>query len=224
MPSISPTGAPTYAFKDCVTSCAILEGSAYATIAAGNVLNEIKLSTNFKLTFDVSVSGLGVADEYRNILDLKDTQSGDSLLKVFLTETNNLRVEYGGILYITSGSPMVTPFSSFTTFEIWVLHGSLSVTSSADEDSSEDEDSADVHAISGPEIVTESSSYYLYASSASDPTADGALMNFVITGKNICEIACCLVHNRKLIKTIGRFVVLQQRPSVPRCRQRKRPR
>lgn len=153
-----------------------MQGSEYAAITANNVLYEVRLPTRFRLHFDVSVPGLANINEYRNILDLRDTSTGASLLKMYITETNNIRLEYGGIPYYLAGPPMATPYSVFTTFDIWVLHGSISVLSSADEDST------DVHAISGPEIVTEASSYYLLASSSNDITSGGYLMNFAITG------------------------------------------
>jgi hypothetical protein len=158
MPTAAPTAGPTEGFTDCSSVCILLNNDP-VPIATENILQEIQISTNFWFQFNVQIPALASVGTVRNIVDVRDKVSSGQLLKVGITETNNIRVEYGGVVYVTQGLQLVADYANaITTLLISHTNGILSAWSSANPTS------VDHQPLSTAPVDTSSRTYYVYAS------------------------------------------------------------
>lgn len=119
---------------DCSAFCG-LQTNVPTTLAVGKLLTTgVLLSSNFQVKFDVTLTGLAtVNSEVRNILEIKDSMMGTTLLKIGITNTRSLRVIYNDVIRSYYSASVVAAYTStFTTVIFSVRNGVFYMTSSND--------------------------------------------------------------------------------------------
>jgi hypothetical protein len=165
--------------SDCRSAC-ILLNNASVPIATGSIVQEIQISSNFWFQFNVKIPALASAGTVRNIVDVRDKTSDAQLFKVGITETNNIRLEYGGVVYLTQGPQLVANYAtSYTTLLVSHTNGILSAWSSSSPTA------VDNRVLTTAPVDTTGRTYYVYASGpdAVNPSAGGRISTFYIHGK-----------------------------------------
>jgi hypothetical protein len=165
-------------YQDCSVSCSFLT-SGSASISTNTVYAVVTVSTYFKLVFDYMPSSLGSYPYISNILDLRDTVTGASLLYVSLPWSTNSVLGYGGDMLEQWGPNLQSSCqSTFTTFTVVVKAGIVTITSS------NDPNWLDTFCITN--VDTTGRSYRLYLSNPNDGTntrsAGGFIKNIYLTG------------------------------------------
>lgn len=148
-----------------------------ATISVNNVLRQLAIPRYFSLTFEIYgvVKTLNVVDR-NSIIDIKDSVTGDSLFAISTTETNSVRVTYGGSIMYPYGPPIFAPnLVTWTAFTVTVSPLGFSIVSSAD--------SGNPMSTTIAATETEGNVYKLFASNSYETSATGNLRNFYIQGE-----------------------------------------
>lgn len=181
-PTATPTAAPTFLEVDCTVSCSFLTGGSSDSIAAGNIIGQVKLPLNYKIAFEFVAATTGVGSEVRNLLDIRDKDTGVSLHRIGLPESSNrnTRAEYNGVVMTDWGPQMPTSYAT--------VYVSCFISFNAGEATSWTNDNSAwfQRTIVSSAVVTGGKSYYLYASSPLDednPSAGGTIRNIYITCK-----------------------------------------
>jgi hypothetical protein len=144
----------------------------------------VTVSTYFKLVFDYMPTSLGSYPFISNILDLRDTVTGASLLYVSLPWSTNSVLGYGGDMLNQWGPNLEKNCQSkFTTFTVVVKAGIVTITSS------NDPNWLDTFCIKN--IDTTGRSYRLFLSNPNDGantrSAGGFIKNIYLTGSRTVQ-------------------------------------
>lgn len=181
-PTRAPTANPSFNEIDCTTSCSFLTGGASDTIQAGNIIAQVKLPLNYKIEFEIIVSAKGSGSEVRNILDVRDKDSGLSLHRIGLpsSSNDNTRAEYNGVFLDLYGPSINAAFTTTYTSCFIAYNSGEAVSWTSEVPGWYQRDP-----VTNP-VSTAGKSYYLYASGpfdAANPSAGGTIRNIYITCK-----------------------------------------
>lgn len=186
-PSISPTISPTIWLTDCVESCEILD-DVDSAISAGNIVGRVTMSKYFTISFEFKISALPSGSEVRNIMDIRDTITDDSLVRIGVTRSGNLQSAYNNTVYNAFG-PKVLPNipGPFTECEL-SFDGTNFMTWTDEDDSWYDR-----YHINTTEVATAGKEYFIFASNIDpfNPTAGGVIKEIEIE----CERETLLIFN-----------------------------
>jgi hypothetical protein len=132
----------------------------------------------FRLTFQIAgVYKSSDSLSRRNVLDLIDVESGQSLLAVYTTEEFNLEYHYNGVGVSSYGPALVSTFAvTYTTVTMTVTTGGLSLTASGSPGWT---NFAPVYAVVNPA----GRSYKLYLSNPTSGSASGTIQSIFISRK-----------------------------------------
>jgi hypothetical protein len=134
----------------------------------------VRISNNFRITFDATVSGLATFPQVRNMLAI-ETSGGADVFTVGLPDSNNLRMAYNGVVANNFGPTLNTPMSStFTTITTGYAYGMVKSTTSYSTENAV-APAVDVSALT--------LNLYLSADDDANPTAGGSIRNLVISCK-----------------------------------------
>lgn len=176
-PTIAVTSAPSqYPNIDCRSACNFLTGGASEAILQNKALRVLQIPNYFRIQFDFTVLNIPAAGTYNSIFALKDSNSVNLPLQLFVSSTRNLVVYYNGALAISTGPQLNSTFASvFTTVAVQYASGWLSVSTNSDSN------------YYGVPVQSEANiamlSLVTYISQASVPTAGGVVKNFGFLGK-----------------------------------------
>ncbi len=175
VPTVAPTLAPTIMTNDCTTSCTFADDIA---VASNYLYKRITLSTAFTLTFSLTLPTLVSGNP--NILDIRDAVTGNSLLAVHRPTNTNTRWSYNGLVFLSSGMPLisgsigVTP-NVATVYTVQLKAGSIDI-----------ESTYQIGVVTTTAITnvdTTGRSYDLYLSNGVDATSGGAISGIDIKGR-----------------------------------------
>lgn len=169
-PTLKPSPAPSpIVITDCRKFCS-LSTNVYTSIAVGNLLGTVYLSTMFTLSFSIKNSAPYV-DNPENILQLVDANSGQELVQIARVETSVIQTRYNGMIIAQSSGVSVTAVSDGWRFTVSVA----SMTSGQMEGLVTPLDTTDV-------------AYYLYASSPELVSFGGLIRDIEITGRHVNKV------------------------------------
>lgn len=168
---------------DCTSLCTLLPDAT--AIEVGKMISTMTLSTNFKVKFDVLLSSLAQENsEARNILEIRDENSGTSLLKIGTTVNRSLRLLYNNeVLSYYSASVVADYSTTYTTVIAGIYNGWVFLATS------NDFTYIDSVTISN-QVVTGATVFSLYTSCTADesnPSASGFIRNIQISGLSFFE-------------------------------------
>ena len=181
-PTLTPTAAPSTVAIDCTSYCSLIDVDPYV-ISAGYLLANIQLPSHFRITFDVTIAGLGVYPQLRNILSLIRS-TGEDVLTVGIPDSNNLRVAYDGSIVNQWGPALTSSFTSqFTTVSTGYSYGMVQTTTSYSTYNSVG---------SFLDLSTTTCLVYLSKgnSDGANPTSGGMIKNLFIQGTFLYYILC----------------------------------
>lgn len=119
------------AITDCSTGSCTFTGDVI--LSSNAIFKRLRLSTLFTLTFSLTMPTQGVGNT--DIFELRDTVTGNRLLKMNRASNLNTGWSYNGFSIIASGMPMIagsvdhTP-NTVTTFTITIQMGTIHILSS----------------------------------------------------------------------------------------------
>jgi hypothetical protein len=172
-PSIVPTAVPTVPYYDCSASCSII-GSTALAVTGNQLIATVKISNNFKITFDATAAGLATYPQVRNMLTI-ETSGGADVFTVGLPNSNNLRMAYNGVVANDFGPALVTGYTTtFTTITTGYAYGSVKSTATY---------STDNTVATFIDVSAMTLNLYLSANDGTNPTAGGSIKNLVISCK-----------------------------------------
>lgn len=171
--------ACTSTATDCTNFCAF-QTNTPTVISMGNSLGTVIMSTDFQVKFEVLLSVLPTSNsEARNILEIKDASMGTSLLKIGITSTRSLRLQYNDAVRSYYSALVPTTFaSSYTTVIAGFRDGYAYLSTS------NDFNYVDSVPIDNP-LVPGLTEFTLFSSGTYDeanPSASGFIQNIQITG------------------------------------------
>ena len=171
--------ASALAVTDCRTSC-IFQNPTATAFGTGKFLDTVLMPPNFQIQFDVLVEEAPcTTSEVRGMLELADSNSGQNLFKVGITNIRNILTSYNGV---TNSYVDALLNADYTNTYTTVLAGynSGTVTSATSNDYS----AVDISTTS-TFINTTNHQYDLYIAGMYDvnaPTAVGFIKNIYISG------------------------------------------
>jgi hypothetical protein len=165
---------PTLPFFDCQAVCQVRDNVTSVPIATGNGVAALKLPTRFLLTFEVKVFTLGEVEEL-NFLDIVESSSQASLLKIAVKPDLTLSVRFWDAPYATVTAPL-TSLTTFTTVVVAYNQNKLAIWTNALVGT------APVANVSSAEWDVSGLTFYLYASTPVDASAGGVIRNIIIHG------------------------------------------
>eukprot|EP01032_Pedospumella_encystans_P011079 gene11079-12912_t len=177
VPTIAPTLAPTIMVNDCTTGCTFTDDIA---VASNYLYKRLTLPTAFTLKFSLTLPTLGSGNP--NILDIRDAVTGYSLLAVHRATNTDTRWSYNGVVFISSGMPLisgsigVTP-NVATVYTVVLKAGSIDIESTYQV--------GVVTTTSITSIDTADRAYDLYLSNGVDATSGGAMSDIDIKSNTL---------------------------------------
>lgn len=177
-PTPVPTSAPT-GVLDCsaISPCSIVSNAQFK-IAQNRTHDAavLVLPTFFQLQVMFrNVTLATTPSERRNIFDIVDASSGQSLLSVYTKITPDLEVRYSGAMMLNTGYNLVAPLATeWTTLSITVTNKRLIMTTSAT--------GMPIEVTVPSNVVTSGRQYRLYLSNPSAPSAGGTMYSISSTG------------------------------------------
>jgi hypothetical protein len=199
---ISVLTSPTV--TDCTTSCSFLTGGQTSAVSNGNIIGYVSITTDFKIQFDVSIAGTGSYPQERNFFELRDIDTGTTLVSLNILWANGLRIYHYGVKTSDWTLTLSNPLSStYTTVGTGCVAGGCMSTTSTD---------AEVFSGTSSgmsQVDTSGKVYAVYASEpydGSNPSAGGNIKNIYIIGNT--------TYNESFSYTLRLFHLADTIPSL----------
>lgn len=155
------------------------------SIFAGNTAGRLILPTFFTFSMYMAVAELAAtsSDPRRNVVDLRDTATGRSLLSVYVTETLEMEYRYNGTTIAAYGPALPLNTAIHSQVRVTVRPGGIDILT---------EGSPSTLSVSVPSIVdTTGQVYRVWRSNAVDVSALGSIQSLFIHSKRI--IICIIL-------------------------------
>lgn len=178
VPTRSPTATPTLELTTCDSSCSLL--TQEVAIAAGTIIARVSIPKYFRIAFEFRIAALALGSETRNIIDIQDVATGDSLVRIGATNGQHLRSAYNNVVYHQYGPQLLPDYTVDYTSCLLTFDGTNFLTWT-------DHNSAwySTFPITTAEVTTAGKSFNILVSNfdVANPSAGGAIRNININCK-----------------------------------------